>query len=148
MPESGYVGLVFTTATLQAVDTSGVRWLDRDADYELARALWPPEFPLSRLDWEDAHRLGYRYCGLLEDRRVVAIAAEWRYADDAWEAAAVSTLESHRRRGYGKRVVTFVTAHILASGRLATCHTAPDNVAMLRTALSVGYVPEHGKENS
>ena len=83
----------------------------------------------------------------------MAIAAEWRYADDAWEAAAVSTLESHRRRGYGKRVVAFVTAHILASGRLATCHTAPDNLAMLRTALrqqpavGVGYVPEHGKEN-
>jgi hypothetical protein len=38
-------------------------------------------------------------------------------------------------------VVAFVTAHILASGRLATCHIAPDNLAMIRTALSVGYVP-------
>ena len=137
-----------TPTTYQVTDTSGVRWLDRDADFELARALWPAEQPLSRHDWEEAHDAGYRYCGVIEGGRLVAMAAEWRYSEEAWEAAAVRTLDDYRRRGHGKRVVAFVTAHILTSGRVATCHTASDNLAMIRTALSVGYVSQEEKGNS
>jgi len=51
----------------------------------------------------------------------------------------VGTLEAFRRRGYATRVVAFVTAYILASGRVATCHTAEDNVAMRATARRAGY---------
>ena len=136
-----FVSLVCTPESYRNVEFSGVRWLDRDADYHLAEALWSPEAPLSRRIWEDAHQDGYRYCGFVAGGQVVAIAAEWRYSDEAWETAAVRTPEGFRRQGYGKRVVTFVTSHILASGRVATCHTAFDNVAMIRTAVSVGFVP-------
>jgi len=145
--EAALVSLVCTPTTYRRSDTSGVRWLDRDADYELAGSIWPSEMPLLRCGWEDAHAAGYRYCALLEEDRVVSIAAEWRYSDTAWETAAVRTLASCRRRGYGKRVVAFVTSHILASGRIATCHTASDNVAMIRAACSVGYVLQEEKGN-
>jgi hypothetical protein len=37
-------------------------------------------------------------------------------------------------------VVSLVTAHILDVGRRATCTTAQDNLAMQRTAESVGFV--------
>jgi RimJ/RimL family protein N-acetyltransferase len=147
LAEAALVSLICTSTTYRASDTSGVRWLDRDADYELVRAMWPSEIPLLRGDWEEAHDAGYRYCALLEEDRIVSIAAEWRYSDNAWETAAVRTLASCRRQGYGKRVVAFVTAHILTSGRVATCHTASDNVAMIRAALSVGYVPQEEKGN-
>jgi len=63
----------------------------------------------------------------------------WRYSEEAWEVAAVYTVPAFRRRGYGKAVVSFVTAHILDAGRLATCHTRVDNAAMIATAESVGF---------
>jgi len=53
--------------------------------------------------------------------------------------AAVGTLDEFRRRGYATRVVAFVTAYILAPGRVATCSTDEDNVAMRATARRVGF---------
>ena len=53
--------------------------------------------------------------------------------------AAVSTALAFRQRGYGKAVVCFVTAHILEQGRKATLLTANMNVAMHKTAESVGF---------
>ena len=46
-----------------------------------------------------------------------------------------------RRRGYGQAVVSFVTGHILAAGRLATCSTSSDNLAMQRMAEAFGFYP-------
>jgi hypothetical protein len=37
-------------------------------------------------------------------------------------------------------VVSFVTAHILAADRLATCSTKDENAAMIATARSVGFL--------
>ena len=65
----------------------------------------------------------------------------WRYSETAWEAAAVRTQPDVCRRGYAKAAVSFVTAYILDSGRRATCTTGSDNLAMQRTARSVGFVP-------
>jgi GNAT superfamily N-acetyltransferase len=126
-----------------------VRWLDWGRDYALACTIWPDEFPLDRETWQEARELGYRYAGVVGRRpvdgrydgaeRLLAVAAVWRYSEEAWEAAAVCTQPDVRRRGYAKAVVSFVTAHILASGRRATCTTGLDNVAMQRTAESVGF---------
>ncbi len=67
------------------------------------------------------------------------MAAIWRYSNEAWELAAVSTRPEFRQRGYGQSVASFVTAAILGQGRLATCLTAGDNTAMRRTAESIGF---------
>ena len=106
----------------------------------MARALWATAgLDLAFADWRQAHQDGYRYCGIVEEGAIVAIAAAWRYSEEAWDAASVRTVEGHRRQGFGKAVVSFVAEHILSSGHLATCTTRPDNVAMIKTAESVGF---------
>jgi predicted GNAT family acetyltransferase len=116
-----------------------VRWLDWDLDFSLAQAMWPEALPLTRATWDEARALGYRYCGAIEQGYIRAIAAVWRYSEMAWEVAAVRTLPEARRQGYAKAVVSFVTAHILDAGKRATCTTGEDNLAMQRTAESVGF---------
>lgn len=137
-----HVSLVCTFETFRPVDATGVRWLDYDADYGIAAAFWSQESPLTQTVWQEAHELGYCYCAVETEGMILAMAAVWRYSDEVWEAAAVRTAESFRRQGYGKRVLSFVTSDILTSGCVATCHTAADNAAMIRTALSVGYVQQ------
>ena len=132
--------LICDRATFLATECSSARWLDWDADFEMARQYWSAiPCPLERTDWEQARDAGYRYCAVLQDKQIVALAAEYRFSDAAWMLAAVSTAKAHRRRGYGKKVCSFVTAHILESVRLATCETRVDNVPMIRTAESIGF---------
>jgi ribosomal protein S18 acetylase RimI-like enzyme len=133
------ITLACTINTFRPHDDPRVRWLDWDRDFEVAKDMWPEDCPLERETWEEARALGYRYCALTVGEQAVAIAAVWRYSEHAWEAAAVRTLPAFRRQGHGKAVVSYVTAHILEAGRLATCTTSAENEAMLRTAESVGY---------
>ncbi len=126
-------------ATFRSVGSGAVRWLDWLADFEIAQRFWPPEIPLTRQIWKEARNAGYRYCAVVENTQITAIAAEYRFSDDAWMLAAVGTAEANRRRGYGKQMCAFVTAHILESGRIATCETYEDNLPMIRTAESIGY---------
>jgi len=143
------ISFVCSKQDLIPVDATGIRWLEPEADYALARAYWRGHGQdLSRDIWEGAHASGYRYAALVREGQILSCAAAWRYSDEAWEVAAVGTLEGFRRRGYATRVVAFVTAYILASGRVATCHTDEDNIAMRATARRVGFreVPEGRSE--
>lgn len=133
------ITLTCDRSSFEPTDFSNVRWLDWDADFERAQRFWPPYAPLSRQIWDQARRDGYRYCAIIEGGEIAAIATEYRFSDEAWMVAAVRTGALFRRRGYGKSVVSFVAAHILAAGRLATCVTRDDNIAMIRTAESVGF---------
>ncbi|MCL5999144.1 MAG: GNAT family N-acetyltransferase [Chloroflexi bacterium] len=134
------IHLACTQRDYVPLDCASARWLDWDADYELARELWAAQQQaLSYPTWVEARDLGYTYAGIVEDGKVISCAAVWRYSEQAWEVAAVITRDGYRRRGYSKRVIAFVTAYILAHGRLATCTTRDDNVAMLATAKSVGF---------
>jgi predicted GNAT family acetyltransferase len=122
------------------VSSDNVRWLDQVATFPLAQAYWNEMGQsLTQKTWDMAHQFGYSYAAIVEELRGVSIAAVWRYSPDCWEVAAVSTLPGLRRRGYSKRVVAFVTSYILESGRLATCCTDDDNMAMIATARSVGF---------
>jgi predicted GNAT family acetyltransferase len=118
-----------------------VRRLDVEREFPLAERLWARRGrALTLEEWRQFHRDGYRYCAIVADGQIIATAAAWKYSDTAWEVAAVGTVEEHRRQGLGKAVISFITAHLLQQGRLATCHTEPDNEAMIRTAQSVGFV--------
>jgi hypothetical protein len=140
--EAPIVSLVCTPETFMPAPDPRVRWLDQEADFPLARESWEAKgLPMTRADWDDWHRQGYRYCGIIEDQRLVAFAAAWAYSPTAWELAAVHTREGYSSRGYSKDVCSFVTAHILASGRQATCSTRIDNSPMLRVVASLGYRP-------
>src|SRR5689334_11894110 len=137
MTEPKYVNLECTSETFRPCLRYPVRWLDVEADYPLARAIWFE--PLSLEGWRQFREDGYRYCAVVEEGRIVSMAAAWSYSDTAWEVAAVHTVPEARRRGYGKSVVSFVTAHILELGRLATCLTVSTNLPMQDTAKSVGF---------
>jgi len=149
-PSRRYAHYQCTPATFQPNTDHPVRWLDWERDFVLASTIWPDEFPLARETWLEARELGYRYCGVIGRQgvgrqpagkpRLLAIAAVWCYSETTWEAAAVRTQPDARRRGYAKAAVSFVTAHILDNGRRATCTTDWDNVAMQKTAESLGFV--------
>ena len=80
----------------------------------------------------------------MQDDKIVSCAGVWRYSDEAWEVAAVGTLDGFCHKGHTKRIGAFVAAYILASGRLATCSTDDGNIAMIATAKRVGFqkIPE------
>ena len=143
-----YCSLICTLESFRPSDCSRVRWLDWENDYPLAQAYWPQDPPLSREDWEQNRAEGFRYCAIVEQEAIVALAAVWTYSQTHWEVAAVSTTPASRKIGYGKAVVCFVTAHILQQGHKATILTKNTNVAMLKTAESVGFSQssERGKE--
>jgi RimJ/RimL family protein N-acetyltransferase len=120
--------------------TPGVRWLDKVAEYELARRYWEGfGQDLSCCTWDKAHEFGYSYAALIEDGQIVSSAGVWRFSEAVWEVSAVSTWSAFRRLGYSRRVVTFVTAYILQEGRLPALSTLDDNHAMTATALRVGF---------
>ena len=117
-----------------------VRWLDRERDWPLVQAFWRSiGFTATKADWLQAHDDGYEYCAAIDGGEITADAAVWRYSPEAWEVAAVYTRGDKRRRGLGKAVVSLVTQHILAWGRIATCGMRRGNLAMARTAESVGF---------
>ena len=82
---------------------------------------------------------GFQYCAVVEHSQLQAMAAVWRYSEDAWEVASVYTRPEARGRGYAQAVVSFVTAAILSAGKRATCSAASDNPAMQRVAECVGF---------
>ena len=140
--EAPIVSLECTSDTFVPAPDPQVRWLDQESDFALAHESWETNgIPLTRAEWDDWHRQGYRYCGIVEGKRLVAFAAAWAYSPTGWEVAAVQTREGHRSRGYSKAVCSFVTAHILAHGRRATLHTRADNAPMVQIARSLGFRP-------
>jgi RimJ/RimL family protein N-acetyltransferase len=136
---------VCTENNLIPIKSENVRWLDKDNDYELARIYWQEWGQvLSYSTWNKAHEYGYQYAGIVEHGKIVSSAGIWRFSEKLWEIAAVSTLESHRKKGYSKSVIAFITSYTHKFGCVATCSTSDDNVAMIATAESVGFqqVPE------
>lgn len=133
------VRLICTKETFQPWPSTIVRWLDWEEDFAVARNSGWQDPPLSRQEWEQARAQGFAYAAAFKGDRIVAVAAVWRRSDYEWEVAAVGTNPEFRRHGHGRTVVSFVTAYILDSGRVATCGTRADNVAMIRTAESVGF---------
>ncbi|MHB0999270.1 MAG: GNAT family N-acetyltransferase [Armatimonadota bacterium] len=121
-----------------------VRWLDGDNDIHLAHELWKmsiPDIESFRMMWNDWRDQGYQFCAIVEEGKIIARAAIWRYSDAAWELAAVLVREEqYYMQGYGKSICSFVTKAILDVGRIATCHTDIRNIAMQRTAESMGYI--------
>lgn len=117
-----------------------ISWLDVSTDYPAAREYWAAfDQPLTFSTWETAHQFGYQYAAILRDGNILSCAAVWKFSDDTWEIAAVSTLPEHRQKGYSKQVITFLTMYTLEQGRKSVCSTNDDNAAMIATIKSVGY---------
>lgn len=136
-----YARFICREATARTVSGTACAWLDIPRDVALLNEYWRasghPGMPTD--EWEQIARDGYRYAAIVESGKIVAIAAAWKRSEDEWELAAVSTREGYRRQGCGTAVCAFVTDHILAEGRHATCTTRRDNAAMITTARKLGY---------
>lgn len=126
-----------TTATFVPHRRHDVRWLDPEADRALLDGVW--SVPLTDADLARWSAEGTCYAGVVEDGVIVSIAARFAWAEESWELGAVRTKEAHRGRGLARSACTFVTAHILGAGKVATCHTLATNVAMRRVVESLGF---------
>lgn len=133
-------------ASFRPCELHPARWLDWEADYPPAAACWPSG--LARSTWLEARDLGYRYAAVLDEGGILALAAALTYSPEYAELAAVVTPDpADRRKGYARSVCSFVTAAILSAGRVATVSTAGENIAMQRTALSLGFQPVSAVES-
>ena len=120
------------------VDFCKARWLDwEDEDYELFRQFCG--YPMPRARYEAIRQYGCRVGAIIEDGKIVASAGAQRRSGDASEVVSVRTPQPCQGRGYAKAVVSFVTAQILAAGRIPTLETRHDKVAMLHIAELLGY---------
>ena len=88
------------------------------------------------LNWE---RQGTVYCGLIKNGKMIARAAVEKYLKDKWETADVRVWRSERGKGYAKQICYFVTKFILENGKIATCRTEEDNLAMQRVIGALGF---------
>jgi hypothetical protein len=125
---------------LPATTPAQVRWLDPLHEYDLACAYWQQfQIALPPETWLKAHDYGYQYAAHFEEGQVLSLAALWRFSERVWEVAAFSTLAAHRPYTCSKAVASFVTRHILESGRWATFSANDDNNVMIATAQSLGF---------
>lgn len=135
------IQLVCTPQTFRPADATGVRWLDLLEDYPLALEAWRARGRSpTRDEWESWADEGYTYAARLGGGLILSVAAALTWqppSPTSWELAAVWTREGVRNRGHATAVCSFVTAHILGSGRRATCTTR--NPAMVRVAERLGY---------
>jgi predicted GNAT family acetyltransferase len=139
--DSDFIEYVCTKETFKPDTRHLVRWLDVEQDYALVRTFMRvfSSDDLSRDEWRSYQDMGYTYAAVIEDDAIVSWGAVWTYSDEAWEVATPTTRPDARGKGYATSVVSFMTQHILDSGRLATCSTRVDNIAMQRTAERVGF---------
>lgn len=111
-----------------------VRWL-ADADFSYMNEFWNMDLET----WNGAKEAGFTYCAIIEDNKILSVAAVWKYSEKKWEAAAVNTRKGYENRGLAKQVVSFVTAYILKQEKTPTLTTGEGNEAMRSVAVSLGY---------
>ena len=81
--------------------------------------------------------------GAVADGRVVSVAYAHRsgFMEDRVADLGVETSPGCRRRGYARAMVSAVVEQVTHTGGEATYDCAPDNLASVATARSVGFVP-------
>ena len=141
MPSAEWVVMECGRQNFKPVPAVDVHWLTLDDDFDFVRTAWAEDPTFKRADWDRLHAEGYTFCVVREVDAVLSRAAVWRRSEEEWEVAAVWTRTDCRRRGLAKAVVSTATASVLEHGRIATLHALAENLAMLRVAASVGFVP-------
>ncbi|MDF2543697.1 MAG: acetyltransferase [Herbinix sp.] len=129
-----YVKYTVQLSDFKPVSFKKVRWLNDD-DYHYMNELWD----MSYETWNEARNDGFTYCAVLEDNKIISVAAVWRYSQDKWEVAAVNTRENFENRGLAKMTVSCVADYILNQNRIPTLTTGEDNIPMRRVAEAVGF---------
>lgn len=129
-----YIKYDIQLANFKPVFSGKVRWLGED-DFRYMNEFWN----MSLETWNGAKEAGYTYCSIIEDDKIVSVAAFWKYSQDRWEAAAVNTRNGFENRGLAKQVVSFVTNYILIQNKIPTLTTREDNIPMRKIAEALGF---------
>ena len=92
-------------------------------------------------DWlKEMYQAGTaRYCLLYHDGIPVARGAVEPLTDEVWEAADMRTAKAHHGKGFAKEILRFLSQYIIEHGKIASCRTEEDNVAMQKVIKSIGY---------
>lgn len=88
-----------------------------------------------------------RYCLLYIDDIPVARGAVEPYCDAMWEAADIRVVREFRNRGLAKEILRFLCADILSHGKIVSCRTERDNIAMRSALDTIGFYLDGGNEN-
>ena len=118
---------------------SKIEWLDENNHEKFnAHLLLAGQGSIS----EDVFRGFYkfaRYCLLYHDGLPIARGAVEPISEQAWEASDIRTAKEYRGRGFAKETLRFLSRYIIENGKMATCYTEEDNIAMQKVIKSVGY---------
>lgn len=131
-----YIRYVMRQQDFRPVNFERVRWLN-EKDYPCMREL----YGMSMDEWNNARQDGYTYCAVLEEGKIITIAACWKYSEDKWEVAVVATRNGYENRGLAKQAVSFVADYILSRRKTPTLTTRTDNGRMRKAAEATGFRP-------
>jgi len=59
--------------------------------------------------------------------------------NDVWETADMRTAIAYRGKGFGTKMLRFLSKYIIEHGKIASCRTEEDNEAMQKVIKSIGY---------
>ena len=80
MAHHQYIEYECTPMSFQPLQRHPVRWLEWEQDDPLVQDFWPEQTPAG---WQEAREEGFQYCAVVEHSQLQAMAAVWRYAEDA-----------------------------------------------------------------
>jgi RimJ/RimL family protein N-acetyltransferase len=128
-------------ADFTPVAYDNVRWLNED-DFHYMNEFCNMDIET----WSGGKKEGFTYCAVIEDDKIVSLAAVWKYSQDKWETAAANTRKNYENRGLAKRVVSFSTDYIFKQNKIPTLTTGEDNIPMRKVAESIGFKLKELKE--
>ncbi len=85
-----------------------------------------------------------RYCLLYIDDIPVARGSVEPYSDAMWEAADIRVAREFRNRGLAKEILRFLCVDILSHGKIVSCRTERDNIAMRNALETIGFYLDGG----
>ena len=129
------------TGYTKSAGNSHIEWLtENDVVKFNEHLLLAGQKPITNELFRDMYRKGTaRYCLLYNDNLPVARGAVEPLSEQTWEAADIRTAKDYRNKGFAKEILRFLSQYIIEHGKMATCRTEKDNIAMQRAIKSVGY---------
>lgn len=134
--------IYFLQNTNMLINTSdtNIRWLtESDLGIFNEHLILCGQKQVSSETWQKIIDEQTQYCCLFLDKKPIVRAAVERLSNFAWEYADVKVVKELRSKGYGKKIVSFVSWFILSQSKTTTCRTTDDNIAMQKVMLSLGY---------
>ena len=92
---------------MESSATDNIRWLQADKDYALFLEhlqLCGRQNPLPEAVWSSMFEGGIKYCGLFQEKVLVARAAIEPYHDEKWDVGDIRVVTSCCCLGYGRQI--------------------------------------------